>query len=229
MTNDEIKTALLNHARELDRKGFGLFQVRAFRAAAIIIQGLPRPVEELLAAQGRRGLEAVPGIGKSIAYAIDALIRTGELKALRSPDQPPREQVRSVAGVGHRMAERLKDDLGVDSVSDLREADLSPLTPHQRETINADLERVTEPDEPEIADLLFVDELFRQAGEMGPITRNGWVFRVRPCASALAFRMEKTRDWVEVRFSRPGREGMRLVVSEGGARMVRGREERRVA
>src|SRR3954471_16573158 len=100
MTNEEIKTALLNHARELDRKGFGLFQVRAFRAAAIIIQGLPRPVEEILATHGRRGLEEVPGIGKSIAYAIDALLRTGELKALRSAEQPPREQVRSVAGVG---------------------------------------------------------------------------------------------------------------------------------
>lgn len=229
MTNEEIKTALLNHARELDRKGFALFQVRAFRAAAIIIQGLPRPVAEILTSQGRRGLELVPGIGKSIAYAIDTLLRTGELKALRSPDLPPREQVRSVSGVGHRMAERLKDDLGVESVSDLREADLTHLTPHQRKTISADLLRESDRNEPSVADLLFVDEQFRRTGEFGPITRNGWVFRARHSASALAFRLEKTRDWVEVRFSRPGHEGMRLIVTEGGARVVRGREERRVA
>lgn len=228
MTNDDVKRLLLDHARELDRKGGSIFQARAFRAAAIAVQGLPRPIEEIAEEKGRPGLEAIPGIGKSIAYAIDAILTTGRIRALRDPAVPPREQVRNVAGVGHRLAEKLKDELDVNTVRELREADLSSLTDHQQATVAADLAETDGSPEPAAADLLAADAAFR-GGSAGPWRRDGWLLRARWCASALAFRLGKTGDWVEVTFTRDGLSGSRLVVTEGGVRVVRGREGRRVA
>jgi DNA polymerase (family 10) len=229
MTNDEVKQVLLEHARELDRKGGSIFQARAFRAAALLVQGLPRPLEELVEQRGRRGLESIPGIGKSIAYAIDAILTTGRLRTLRDPSLPPREEVRQVAGVGHRLAERLHDELGIRTVSELREADLDSLPPHQQEAIAADLAEAETAEEPATRDLLAVDALFRERGEAGPFRRGGWLMRARYSLSALAFRQGKTRDWVEVSFTREAVSGSRMIVTEGGARVVRGREGRRVA
>src|SRR3954449_12345447 len=98
MSNEEIMRHLLDHARKLDREGGAMFQVRAFRAAAIVVQGLPRPAESILAEGGRKALEAVPGIGKSIAYAVETLLG-GELRSLRPPHLPSREQLRTLAGI----------------------------------------------------------------------------------------------------------------------------------
>ncbi|MFQ3651260.1 MAG: helix-hairpin-helix domain-containing protein [Gemmataceae bacterium] len=81
MTNNEIKDLLLHHARELDRKGASIFQVRAYRAAALVIQGLPTPVEVLLERNGRRALERIPGIGRSIASAIDVMLSLSTFRA----------------------------------------------------------------------------------------------------------------------------------------------------
>ncbi|MGL4552987.1 MAG: hypothetical protein ACRC33_17570 [Gemmataceae bacterium] len=229
MTNDEVKQVLLAHARELDRHGGSIFQARAFRAAALIVQGLTRPVEEIVEQRGRRGLESIPGIGRSIAYAIDSILTTGRLRTLRDPAVPPREEIRRVAGVGHRLAEHLHDEMGVQTVSELREADLSALRPQQQQTIAADLAEGDSPDEPGTRDLLAVDAVFRERGDAGPVRRDGWLMRARYCASALAFRQGKARDWVEVSFTRGELSGSRLVVTEGAARVVRGREGRRVA
>mgnify|MGYP002778334631 CR=1 FL=1 len=80
MTNTEIKDLLLHHARELDRKGGSIFQARAYRAAALVVHGLPTPVEEILERNGRRALERIPGIGRSIASAIDVMISLSKLR-----------------------------------------------------------------------------------------------------------------------------------------------------
>jgi DNA polymerase (family 10) len=81
MTNQELKDRLLHHAREVARLGGSIFQTRAYRAAALIVQGLPTPVEELLATQGRRGLERIPGIGRSIASAIAVILSMERLQS----------------------------------------------------------------------------------------------------------------------------------------------------
>lgn len=78
MTNDAIADQLRRHASELSRGGDNLYRVRAFRQAAFTVLTLNRPVHEILEKQGRRGLEAVPGIGRSLAEVIDTLATTGE-------------------------------------------------------------------------------------------------------------------------------------------------------
>jgi DNA polymerase/3'-5' exonuclease PolX len=77
MTNAEIAKLLLDYARTL-AIGSQLFRSRAYRTAAFVIQGLDRPVLELIAEKGRSGLAELPGIGSHLAFTIEMLATTGE-------------------------------------------------------------------------------------------------------------------------------------------------------
>ena len=79
MDNPNIARELLRYARELAADGDNLYRVRAYRQAAGLIQALDRPVVELIAASGPRGLRALPGVGPSLAKTIAELATTGEL------------------------------------------------------------------------------------------------------------------------------------------------------
>jgi DNA polymerase/3'-5' exonuclease PolX len=70
LTNHEIARRLREQASQLARGGDNLYRVRAFRQAAMAVLALPREVSDLLAADGRRALERLPGIGKSLAGTI---------------------------------------------------------------------------------------------------------------------------------------------------------------
>jgi DNA polymerase/3'-5' exonuclease PolX len=69
-TNQDIARKLRKHASELARGGDNLYRVRAFRQAALALMALPEEVEVLVAKQGPRALERLPGIGKSLAGTI---------------------------------------------------------------------------------------------------------------------------------------------------------------
>ena len=70
MTNEQIARKLREHAADLTRTGENLYRVRAFRAAAVTVLGLPQEVSTLVNAGGPRALERVPGIGRSLAGTI---------------------------------------------------------------------------------------------------------------------------------------------------------------
>ena len=74
-TNQQIARKLREHASDLARNGDNLYRVRAFRQAAMAVLTLREPVETILEAQGPRGLERVPGIGRSLAETIDEMAR----------------------------------------------------------------------------------------------------------------------------------------------------------
>ena len=65
-TNSDIARKLRAHAAGLARAGDNLYRVRAFRQAALVVEGLREPVE----AAGAAGLKAIPGIGASLAETI---------------------------------------------------------------------------------------------------------------------------------------------------------------
>lgn len=218
MTNDHIKALLLDHARRLDRSGGAVFQTRAFRVAALAVQGLPRAIVTIFAERGRAGLQSIPGIGKSIAYTIERIIRTGQVETLRDPSIPPREQLRNLRGVGQRGVEWLQEGLGIRTVSQLRDT-LSVST----------MSGVTSAEEPSVEILLEVDALFRETQQSKEVCRGGWLLRANFPRTALAFRVGMSREWVEIRFNRGEQSGIRLIVTEDGDRVVRGREIRKVA
>ena len=63
----------------LEQKKDNWFKIRAYRKAAGAIEGLPLPVEQLVA-EGR--LKEVPGVGEAINKKITELVATGKLEYL---------------------------------------------------------------------------------------------------------------------------------------------------
>jgi holliday junction DNA helicase RuvA len=78
MSNRAIAEALLIQARRLAAHGENLYRVRAHRQAAMAVQGLEQPVEDLIRWGGRRALEGVPGIGRHLAEAIAHFVASGD-------------------------------------------------------------------------------------------------------------------------------------------------------
>jgi DNA polymerase (family 10) len=77
-TNQEIAKKLREHASDLARKGDNLYRVRAFRQAAMAVLALPEEVAILVATNGPKALERLPGVGKSLASTIAGYLGTGE-------------------------------------------------------------------------------------------------------------------------------------------------------
>ncbi|HSS33621.1 MAG TPA: DNA polymerase/3'-5' exonuclease PolX [Solirubrobacterales bacterium] len=142
MNNAEIAAALdeLGVLYELD--GAVKYRVLAYGTAATAIRESPVSVAEL-AARGRA--TEIPGVGKTLAEKIDALIETGEIPAaakLKAKFPPSLIEVTRVPGLGAKTARRLFDELGVATIDDLREAaeeekirDLKGLGPKVEENV----------------------------------------------------------------------------------------------
>ncbi|HEU5106550.1 MAG TPA: DNA polymerase/3'-5' exonuclease PolX [Solirubrobacterales bacterium] len=154
MTNAEIAAALeeLGVLYELD--GAVKYRVLAYSTAAKAIRESPVSVAELA---GRGEATKVPGVGKTLAEKIDALIATGEIPAavkLKAKFPPTLIEVTRVPGVGPKTARRLFEELEISSMEDLKAAaegekirDVKGLGPKAEENILASLERLGEPGE----------------------------------------------------------------------------------
>ena len=154
MTNAEIAAALdeLGVLYELD--GAVKYRVLAYSTAAKAIRESPVSVAEL-AGEGRA--TEIPGVGKTLAEKIDALLSTGEIPAavkLKAKFPPTLIAVTRVPGLGAKTARRLFEELGVATLEDLKEAaeaerirELKGLGPKVEENVLAQLERLGEPGE----------------------------------------------------------------------------------
>jgi len=154
VTNAEIAAALeeLGVLYELD--GAVKYRVLAYGTAAKAIRESPVSVAELAAA-GRA--TEIPGVGKTLAEKIDALLETGEIPAaakLKAKFPPTLIEVTRVSGVGAKTARRLFDELGVATLDDLRAAaegerirEMKGLGPKAEKNVLAGLERLGEPGE----------------------------------------------------------------------------------
>jgi DNA polymerase/3'-5' exonuclease PolX len=89
MDNHTIARRLAEQARQLAVANANLYRVRAYRRAAAVIMALDRPLAELVAEEGRRGLEALPGIGPHLCSAIAEALQTGELGPFSAVREPP--------------------------------------------------------------------------------------------------------------------------------------------
>src|SRR5881227_2893624 len=124
MNNDTLAKHLLEFAAVLESNGENLYRVRAYRRAASVVKMHPRPLSELLAEGGRAALEDVPGIGEHLAYTLEGLIRTGQLRTMGADAEPtdPRERLTSLPGVGPRLAVRMRDELGITTLDEAERA-----------------------------------------------------------------------------------------------------------
>src|SRR3954470_4454299 len=122
MRNAEIAAHFdeLGDLYELD--GAVVYRVVAYRNAAKAIREAPVSVEEL-ARQGK--VTSLPGVGKTIAEKIDALLETGQIPSavkLKAKYPPGLVEITRIPGLGPKKARKLFDTLGVDSLDSLKAA-----------------------------------------------------------------------------------------------------------
>jgi DNA polymerase (family 10) len=82
LENAAVAECLEEVAELLAAKETNPYRVRAYRVAANTVRNLARPLHEILAAAGTVGLTELPGIGDSIAHAVEQLIATGTFPLL---------------------------------------------------------------------------------------------------------------------------------------------------
>lgn len=108
----------------LEAQGANPFRVAAYRRAADTLRSLPDEISVIIEREGAEGLEALPGIGRGIAGALVEMWRTGrwvQLERLRGSADPV-QLFTLLPGLGHRLAERIHDDLHVDTLEALEVA-----------------------------------------------------------------------------------------------------------
>src|SRR5829696_1351815 len=151
MRNAEIAAALreLGILYELD--GADRFRVLAYKEAARTVAQSPVSIEQL-AEEGR--LTELPNVGKTLAQKIEALIETGSIPSadkLKAKFPATLVEVTRVPGLGAKTAKRIYDEVGVENLTQLKEAaeqgkitGIRGLGPKTEENILASLEGVTE-------------------------------------------------------------------------------------
>jgi Holliday junction resolvasome RuvABC DNA-binding subunit len=108
----------------LEAQGANPFRVAAYRKAADTVRDLGDDVGQLVDTVGAAGLEELPNIGRGIASALVEMVRTGrwtQLERLRGSSDPA-QLFTAVPGLGHRLAERIHEELHVDTLEALEQA-----------------------------------------------------------------------------------------------------------
>jgi DNA polymerase (family 10) len=122
--NEDIAGRLEEVAQLLATQGASRFRVRAYQRAAETVRRLTRPVSDILAQEGLEGLQALPGVGESIARAIRDMLARGRLAMLERlrGESDPAKLLASVPGIGRTTADRLHHELGLETLEDLEAA-----------------------------------------------------------------------------------------------------------
>lgn len=124
--NDNVRVAswLRQAADLLQAQGANAFRVGAYRRAADGVERYAGSIRVLYHDEGRAGLDALPGVGASIAGAIAEMLSTGrwtQLERLKGEVDPAR-LFRTVPGIGPELAMRIHDALGVETLEGLEAA-----------------------------------------------------------------------------------------------------------
>ena len=108
LTNRQIARLLDEIAERLEAQDANPFRVRAYRSASETLRRSQRQVDETLQTDGLHGLMDLPGIGQSLARAIQQITWTGELPLLNrlSGDIDAERLFATVPGIGAQLAAR---------------------------------------------------------------------------------------------------------------------------
>src|SRR5512135_881529 len=114
MKNQEIAKIFNEIADILEIKNENPFRIRAYRRAALNVEGLTRNIEDL----SEDELLEVPGVGKDLAAKVAEYIKTGRIaahEALLKEIPPIVLTLESVPGLGPKTAMLLYDKLHIKS------------------------------------------------------------------------------------------------------------------
>ncbi|MGW2252852.1 DNA polymerase/3'-5' exonuclease PolX [Kitasatospora sp. NPDC001660] len=119
--NDQVQELLQEYADLINITGGDAFRARAYEKAARAVGGHPEDVAGLDA----KGLQQIPGVGKSTAEKVAEYLATGRigaLETLRAKIPSGVREMMAVPSVGPKRALALHRDLGIASVDELAEA-----------------------------------------------------------------------------------------------------------
>ena len=188
--NRQIAEKLDEMAELLEAQGANPFRVRAYRRAAGTLGDLDRDLEEIAASEGVEGLVAIPTVGKGIASAVWEIVHTGrwsQLERLRGSLRPE-SLFQTVPGIGPSMAQKIHDELHVDTLEELEAAaydgrleSLSGIGERKLQALRASLATMlgrtrrqasrTRPDGPKVDTLLEVDRRYLEGAGDGSLPR----------------------------------------------------------
>lgn len=182
-SNVAIAAKLREMADVLEQQQADSFRIAAYRRAAETLESLATPLESLLREKGLSGLVALPGIGRGIASAIAEMLGTGQWTQLErlSGELAPEQLFQTVPGIGPKLAERIHDELHIDTLEALELAAHEGSLAHvpgvgarRAAAIRASLgerlgrrrvRRSGPAEAPTIADILDVDREYREKAE----------------------------------------------------------------
>lgn len=124
LSNAEVAVALRELAAFLEMDGVP-FKPRAYEKAAQAVEALGRPLHEIEAQEGARGVDAVPSVGAGIAERIVELLHTGrirDLEALRRKTPIDVRGLMAIEGLGPKRAKALYETLGIRDLPSLERA-----------------------------------------------------------------------------------------------------------
>jgi hypothetical protein len=196
-TNGSIAARLEQAADLLARQGANEFRVRAYRRGAETLRAMGPPVEEVYERTGLAGVKRLPGIGDTLAEAIEGMLTTGRFPLLERLEgaSTPGRLFTTVADVGPKLAERIHEELGIESLTELeaaawdgRLARVPGMGDKRIRAVRESLagrfarapkvmhsDRGDKParlaDEPSVAELLDVDEEYRRLSERDRLVR----------------------------------------------------------
>jgi DNA polymerase (family 10) len=187
ISNQEIAQRLEKIADLLEAQEANPYRVRAYRTAAETVRSEKRPMAEILEREGVEGLRRLPGIGVSLANLIEQVVQTGKMNLLEQLQgmTAPERVLMTAPGVGPVLAERIHEQLGIETLADLLDAAYDGRLDHVpgfgrqrvraiRESLTGRLRRPaaqqrarprTPSDQPPVQELLDVDREYRQKAE----------------------------------------------------------------
>jgi len=124
MKNQELAKIFYEIADFLEMEGVQ-FKPYAYRKAAITLETLEEEVEEVYRKGGPKALEAIPGVGESIAEKIEEYLKTGKIKYykdLKKKTPVNIEELVRVEGIGPKKVKVLHQKLGIRNLKDLERA-----------------------------------------------------------------------------------------------------------
>lgn len=189
--NQQIAGSLEEVSRILSDQGANRFRVQAYIHAAEVLRSLKEPVPLIFEREGLEGLDAIPGVGNTIAHVIRDIVlhgRSAMLERLRG-ESDPIALLASVPGVGKTTAWKLHEELGIESLQELEQAahdgrlsSIAGIGPKRllgiRDSVSQRLGRLKKTqavafssNEPAVSELLDVDHQYREEAEAGKLKK----------------------------------------------------------
>jgi len=124
MLNSEIARMFEDLADRLEISGANAFRIRAYRQAAKTLSEWPESLADI-AETAKEKLIEIPGVGKELAEKIAVIVETQglpQLEEIRKEVPDGVVEMLRIPGLGPKKAAALFHDLGVKSLSDLKQA-----------------------------------------------------------------------------------------------------------